>query len=198
MLARLFEDQVMWFSVPALVGTSVFLLRMLFMLAGGDHGGDVGAADAGALDAAGGLDVGGHDSTGAFTVLSVQSLAAFAAGFGWAGVGALLGIASSMPAAAGAGLAGGLLMIWLLGLLLKGAHDLQSSGTFTLDAAVGATGDVYAAIPAAGTGRGQVRLVLADRQRIVDAVSAGGPLPRSARVRVLAVNEDHTLTVTSA
>jgi hypothetical protein len=198
MLSRLFEEQAMWFSVPALVGTGVFLLRMLFMLLGGDHGADVGAADGGVLDATGGLDSGGHDATGAFTVLSVQSLAAFAAGFGWAGVGALLGMGASVPAAAGVGVAGGLLMIWLLGLLLKGAHDLQSSGTLTLDAALGATGEVYASIPAAGTGRGQVRLVLRDRLRIFDAVATAEALPRSARIRVLAVNDDNTLTVTRA
>lgn len=199
MLNELFGDPALWFTVPALVGTAIFMLRMMLMLIGGDDSGtDVGAADVGDLDASGGIDVDGHDSTGAFTLLSVQSLAAFAAGFGWGGIGGLLGMGWSVSVAITTGVVSGMAMIYLLGLLLKGAHDLQSSGNITLDAALGATGEVYASIPAKGEGRGQIRLVLRDRLRIINAVSDDLPFPRSARVRVLAVNDDNTLTVTAA
>ena len=112
--------------------------------------------------------------------------------------GGLLGMGWSVSVAITTGVVSGMAMIYLLGLLLKGAHDLQSSGNITLDAALGATGEVYASIPAKGEGRGQIRLVLRDRLRIINAVSDDLPFPRSARVRVLAVNDDNTLTVTTA
>jgi hypothetical protein len=192
MFSQLFETQVLWFSVPALLGTAVFVLRILLMLMGGD-------ADADAdfdLDGDAGFD--GHDSDSSFGVLSVQGIAAAMAGFGWGGIGVHLGFGWHPASSAAVGVAGAVAMVWLLGLILKGMHDLQSSGTLTLDSAIGVTGEVYAGIPARGEGRGQVSLVLKQRQRIVDAVSDDRPLPRSARVRVLSVNDDRSVTVTEA
>lgn len=209
MLTRLFEDQALWFSAPALFGTGVFVLRMGLMLLGGGDGHDGGhAIDVGDAGDAGdvhdvhfggdGDGADGHDSEGAFDVLSFQSVAAFMAGFGWGGVGAHLGLGWTPTAAGAVGVASGVAMVWLLGLLLKGVHDLQTSGTLRMEAAIGSTADVYATIPARGQGRGQVRVVVKDRMRIVDAVSDDQPLPRSSRVRVLAVNDDRSLTVTAA
>ena len=198
MFDALFTGDALWFSTPALVGTGIFLVRVLLMLVGGDADGDVAAADVSDLDVSGGVDLDGHDSTAAFEILSVQGVAAFAAGFGWGGVGGHLGLGWGLGASGALGLFAGFSVTWFLGLLLKGLHDLQSSGTVTLDDAIGATGDVYASIPGRGHGRGQVKLVLRDRLRIVDAVSDDRPLDRSTRIRVLGVNDDNTLTVTPA
>lgn len=194
MLDRLFEQQALWFSVPALLGTAVFLVRVLLMFMGGD--GDADFGDGGADLNDGGME--GHDSEGAFHVLSVQGIAAFLAGFGWGGVGAHLGLGWMQASSAGVGVAAGVAMVWLLGLLLKGVHDLQSSGTVTLDGALGLVGEVYVEIPPAGQGKGQVRLVMKNRMRIVDAISDDLPVSRSARVRVLSVNGDRSITVTPA
>jgi hypothetical protein len=194
MFSQLFETQVLWFSVPALLGTAVFVLRILLMLMGGD-------ADADAdfdFDVDGDAGFDGHDSDSSFGVLSVQGIAAAMAGFGWGGIGVHLGFGWHPASSAAVGVASAVAMVWLLGLILKGMHDLQSSGTLTLDSAIGVTGEVYAGIPARGEGRGQVSLVLKQRQRIVDAVSDDRPLPRSARVRVLSVNDDRSVTVTEA
>ncbi|RKY18731.1 MAG: hypothetical protein DRQ55_12555 [Planctomycetota bacterium] len=194
MFSQLFDTQVLWFSVPALIGTAVFSLRVLLMLMGGDA--DMDADVDFDLDGDAGFD--GSDSDSAFGVLSVQGLAAAMAGFGWAAIGAHLGSGWGMTSSAAVGVAGAVAMVWLLGLLLKGMHDLQSSGTVQLETAIGVTGDVYVGVPARGEGRGQVRLILKQRMRIVDAVSDDRALPRSARVRVLSVNDDRSVTVTEA
>lgn len=190
MLDQLLDGQALWFTVPALLGTAVFGLRILMMLVGGVDDVDLGAdAD---ID---GADFDGDDSSQAFTILSVQGVSAFLGGFGWAGVGALLGMHWEMAPAAAVGVAGGVAMVWLLGLLLKAIYDLQSSGTLGPDSAVGFTGEVYATIPEGGRGRGQVRVVVRERQRIYNAITEGETLPTNTRVRILAVNDDNTLMV---
>ncbi|MFT7462097.1 MAG: hypothetical protein ACI9EF_000434 [Pseudohongiellaceae bacterium] len=193
MLDQLFEGQALWFTIPALLGTAMFSLRILMMLIGGAGDGDFGAdAD---FD---GADFDGEDSTSAFTVLSIQGVSAFLGGFGWAGIGALLGMHWEMAPAAAVGVAGGVSMAWLLGLVLKGIYDLQSSGTMSPETAVGFTGEVYLTVPGGGHASGQVRVVVRDRQRIYDAITQGEELPTKTRVRVLAVNDDNTLMVTLA
>ena len=192
MFERLFEGPALWFSVPALIGTSLFLLRVVLMLLGGDADVDVD------LDVDAAPDFDGGDSTEAFTVLSVQGVAAFAAGFGWGGVGSLLGTGWSPAVSMLVGVACGVAMVWLLGLLLKAVHDMQASGTLSPQAFVGATGEVYTNVPGHRAGQGQVRVVVSSRQRICNALTDGPDLTTHTRVRVLSVNPDHSLNVTAA
>ncbi|QOJ16538.1 MAG: NfeD family protein [Phycisphaeraceae bacterium] len=189
MLDQLFSGNALLFSVPAVAGTLFFAFRLVLMFAG--IGGD--ELDA---DGADGIDPGhAHDSTQVFKFLSVQSIAAFVMGFGWGGVGALLGAGWEMTSSILVAVAGGVGMVWLLTWLLKLVYDLQSSGNVNLQDAVGVEGEVYASIPGNREGTGQVKVVLSDRQRIYNAFSEGEPLPSRTRVRIVKVNEDHTLTV---
>ncbi len=192
MLDQLFSGYAAWFAVPAIVGTAVFLIRLVLMLVGGAAGDLDFSVDHGAADLHHG------DPGDALKILSIQSLFAFAMGFGWVGLGGLKGGGWGFTPSLLAGVAGGVGMVWLLGLLLKGVHDLQSSGNVAIDAAMGREGDVYATIPAGGQGRGQVRVTLAQRQRIYNAVTEGEELPSNTRVRVTKVNQDNTLTVARA
>lgn len=177
-----------WYTIPALVGTAFFLIRTLLMLMGA-------AVD---LD----LDSDGPDSGDAFQILSFQTLAAFAMGFGWGGLAAVRGFGWEGPAAIIIAIGCGAGMVWLLGILLKALADLQSSGNITLADTVGKEGEVYATIP--GGGRGQVRLVVSQRLRIYNALAAqsadvpGEDLPTGTRVRVISANPDNTLTVVRA
>lgn len=192
MMDRLFEGPALWFSVPALIGTAVFGLRLVLMLLGGDAD---GGADAD-VDLSPDLD--GGDSTSAFSLLSIQSVSAFLAGFGWGGIGAHLGTGWGPGPSVAVGVVCGLAMVWLLGLLLKGVYDLQASGNISPETYIGVTGEVYATIPGHRSGMGQVKLVVQDRQRICNALSADESLPTHTRVRVLSVNPDHSLNVTLA
>ena len=196
MLGGLFEQQALLFSIPAMLGTAVFALRLGLMAFGG-MGADVDGHDALGADVSGGdvPDHGDGDSTHAFNLLSVQSIAAFLMGFGWGGLGGLLGLEWPLSMSVLAGAAFGALLVWLLGLLMKAMYDLQSSGNVRIEEAHGAEGVVYARVPGRGQGRGQVRVVINDRARIYTAVSEAEPIATNTRIRVLRVNEDHTLTV---
>jgi hypothetical protein len=195
-----FSDHAAWFAVPALIGTAFFTLRLVLMMLGLHHGGDL-SVDVGHGDvhapSGGGVD---HDtdSSDAFRILSIQSIAAFAMGFGWGGLGGFRGADWTFAVSTVFGLGTGIGMWWLLALLLKALFDLQSSGTTAAEDTIGAEGDVYANIPEHGSGRGQVRVTVADRQRIYNAISSGEALPSQTRIRVINVNEDNTLTVTPA
>jgi len=197
MLDLLFGQHAGWFTAPALVGTLFFLIRLLV------PGGDADAGDAAGFDvvdhAAGSGGAGGHhDSHSALRFLSIQAICAFLMGFGWTGFAAYRGSALGPGLSAIIGLGGGIGMAWILGAMLRGAMRLEGSGNIDIGSAMGREGDVYVTVPAAGHGRGQVRLVLGDRQRIFNAVSAAGEIRPPARVRVVRVNDDRTLTVTPA
>ncbi len=181
----LITDGALWFSIPAIVGSIFFVLRLLLMFVGG---GDLG------LDAD--VDLDHPDSTDTFKVLSIQSIAAFLMGAGWGGIAGLRAFEWTWINALLFGIACGVATVWLLGMLLKAVYDLQASGNVRVERAVGAEGTVYVSIPQAGEGRGQVQLVVDGRQRIYTAVTEGESIASQSRIRVVRVNEDRTLTVT--
>jgi hypothetical protein len=184
----LFGRDVLWFSIPALVGTFFFLFRTIIMLVGGgfDLHHDTGDAS---------FDLDHSDSSGAFKVLSIQAIAAFSMGFGWVGLGVVRGWGLSPWLGVAAGLAGGTGMMWLLGKLLRWIARLQSSGTLDISGALTEEGTVYITIPAHRQGRGRVRVVMGDQQRYYSAITDGDTIASNRRVRVTEVNDDNTLTV---
>lgn len=190
MLDMLFSDHAAWFGVPAVIGTVFFLLRLGLMLTVGDFAHhDIDA---------GGADLHHGDPGEAFKVLSVQSIAAFAMGFGWGGLGGLRGADWSWTASTLFAFGCGTGMVWLLGLLLRAMISLQSSGNVSAEDAIGLDADVYVTVPGHRGGRGQVQVVVRERQRTYNAVTEGEPLVTHQRVRITRVNEDNTVTVVPA
>jgi len=97
------------------------------------------------------------------------------------------------------GVIGGVAMVWILATLLRNMYKLHASGNIPIDAAIDHVGDVYVTVPAAGKGRGQVRVTINNRQRIYNATSTlPTDLTPSTRVRVVQVNQDNTLSVMPA
>jgi len=194
---------VIWFGVPALVGTAFFTLRTAMMLVGGvdaDTGFDLDVdvdfdvdvemdVDVGDVDAAG--ETGGDpgDSTQAFQVLSIHAIAAFVMGFGWGGLGALNGLGWPLPGSIAFAVLCGSGMVWFLGKLLRFVYGLQSSGTVAMYQALETEGTVYAQIPAGAAGTGRVRVVIGDRARYYKAITDGDALPRDAKIRVVEIND---------
>jgi hypothetical protein len=174
-----------WFTVPALIGTVFFVLRMALLLVGSSHALHVGDAHAGD----GSHSDSGHD----FKLLSLQSVAAFLMGFGWGGVGALKGAGRPISAALVVGLLCGAGMVWLLGLLLRGIAGLHQSGTLDLGRAVGLPAEVY--VSTSGAAGGQVRFTIDGRQRICNARTLGEELASGTRVTIVGIDADHTLTI---
>lgn len=200
MLDLFFGNNAGWFTLPAFVGTFFFTLRLVLLLMGGASDADFDAG--GDFDSGGDFESGGdvgetqdHTDPGdAFKLLSIQSIATFLMGFGWAGLGAYRGSGWEWPFSLLCAAAGGVGMVWLLGLLLKFVYDFQSSGNININDAYGTEGTVYVSIPKDGK-RGQVRVVIKGRQRIFNAVTEGTPIDSRCRVRVTRVNRDNTLTV---
>jgi hypothetical protein len=176
-----FTGPAPWFTVPALVVTGGYLLRLFF-----DGGGDDGGAEIGD-----GASIG--DATA--TALSVQGLLAFLMGFGWGGLACLRALEWSGPASVGGGVGTGLVFIAMTVLVLRVARRLQSSGNISLGRLVGSEAEVYTAIPAAGKGLGRVRTVVDERERFVSATTSGEGIAPRTRVTIEKVNGDNSVTV---
>ena len=189
MTELLFGGNAAWFGVPALVGTLFFLVRLVMLLAVGGHGFDL-HDDSGA-----GISLDHPDSSTAFKVLSVQTVSAFLMGFGWGGLGVYRGFGLPAVVALPAGLAMGYGMVWLLTRMFTWIAGFQSSGTMDTSAALYEEGTVYVTVPARRSGRGTVRVVVADRQQYYQAVTEGDAIPSQAAVRVTQINDDNTLNV---
>ena len=74
-------------------------------------------------------------------------------GFGWAGFASYRNDWHWTTGTLAVATVCGVGMVWLLGLLLKGMADLQSSGNIPLAAALDHEGDVYSPCPTAGGAR---------------------------------------------
>lgn len=187
---QLFASDALWFSVPALAGTAFFLIRLLMLAFGG-----IADADVGSMEADAGVELHHGDSGLAAQFLSVQGITGFFMGFGWSGYAAKFGFDWGLGASFGTAIVGGILFVLLIASLFRGVRKLEASGTLNLSDAAGLEGEVYASVPERGRGSGQVRIVVRQRQRIVNAVSVGSALPTRTRVRVASVNPDRTVTV---
>lgn len=181
-----YGTDVMVYLVMALVGTTFFLLRLLFALfLGGDSGG---------LDAGGDLDVSTDSS---FSFFSLLSILAFFMGAGWMGLTCRIDWGmSSLGAAMSAAGFGFAMMILASGLMMY-ARRLDQSIEYDLNSAIGKTARVYLTIPQPGAGRGQVEVNVSGRRKVLDAVSAEGKLSQFTSVRVDAVRDDGTLVVSA-
>ena len=199
MLDSLFGSDVLLFSIPALVGTVVFLLKLGLLSLGGvgaDADVDVDLdVDAGMdMDHAGDVD----DSTHAFQILSIHSIAAFLMGFGWGGLVGFRTFDWNTPSSFALGLAFGAALVWMLAALLQAMYHLQGSGNVNINDTIGRDAVVYVHIPADGAGIGRIRIVINERARFFNAVTKGEEIARNARVRITDINPDNTVTVTPA
>ncbi|MCP3904766.1 MAG: hypothetical protein GY715_14155 [Planctomycetes bacterium] len=194
MLDILFATDALLFTVPALLGTAVFLMKTGLMLLGGAVDADVEMD----VDADADVPEGVHDpgdSTDAFTFISMQSIAAFLMGFGWGGLVGFRTLEWSLVNSLLLGVGFGVFLMWLLGIMLRAVYDLQGSGHVSIESAIGRDGTVYAEIPGSDAGAGQVRVVIDERERFYRAVSVDEKLPTGTRIRVVRVTGDNTLTV---
>jgi membrane protein implicated in regulation of membrane protease activity len=148
------------FLVCALVGGTLFVIRLGFQFAGMTHDFDTGGiGHADGLDGAGldhSPDAGHVDADTSFKLLTFQGLVAFFMMFGLVGlmfdrgfhVGSLLSLAGAFAA--------GSATLWLIAKAMTMMVHLQSSGTIDLKKAIGEEGTVYLTIPEAGVGKVQV------------------------------------------
>jgi hypothetical protein len=194
MWSALFDGQAAWFAVPAVLGTSVFVLRLLLVLLGG-HGSDM---DHGALADVHADHPGHSDSGDALRLLTLEGGSAFFMGLGWGGLGALKGTDWGLGWSIVTGLACGTGLLLVQAVMMRAVHKLQASGNVSIRDTLGLEGVVYVAIPPAGKGRGLVTLVVGGKQRQFNAISAADEIPSQVRVTVQKINDDNTVTVKKA
>ncbi|HEX2253881.1 MAG TPA: hypothetical protein VHQ65_11495 [Thermoanaerobaculia bacterium] len=169
------------FYTVAWAATALLLLQLLLTLFGFDGDGD---AD---------FDADGHGS--GLGILSVRSVTAFFAGFGWGGVVALragLGLTAATLVALAIG---GTLMTAVVALM-RAFAAMRHSGTLDYANAVGVVGNVYLPIPGGMQGPGQVEVLVQGRLCVVQAFTrAPEQIPSRARVRVTETLDQQTLVV---
>jgi membrane protein implicated in regulation of membrane protease activity len=174
-----------FFLICAGVGGFFFLIKLIGMCFGADHGDADFSAD---------HDFAVHEGDAGFRLLSVQSVAAFFLLFGLVGY-AMLRV-SKFPAgwAVTGASAAGLTAMVVIALVFMLFRRMQSSGTLDLANAVGQEGQVYLRIPPGGTGK--VQVIVQGRQVILDAGSAGKDEIKSGdRVRITTVVGNSIVTV---
>jgi membrane protein implicated in regulation of membrane protease activity len=163
------------FLLSAIVGGLILVLRLILMVAGLDHHGDVH------LDS----DVG-------FQALTIQGLSAFFTMFGVVGYMLYHSAALTLLLSIGGALVAGVFSMWLIHKVFQAMLKLQSSGTVSLFAAVGSEGSVYLTV---GKDGGRVQINFANRLREFEAVSSdGSTLPTGTAIRVQGVTAN-TLVV---
>ncbi len=194
----LFGNGAAWFSVPALIGTLFFAIRIVMAMVGLDF--DDGGGGDGGIDGVGdaGLEEGiDHaESTSVFKFLSIQTITAFAMGFGWGGMLGLKTFELGVPESIGIGLLLGIAFGWFVMWCFRTIYSLESSGNISIADAMHTEGTVSTTVHPGGSGR--VRLTIGDRQRAFTAVTEGEALPAGTRVRVTKVNSNQTVTVVRA
>jgi membrane protein implicated in regulation of membrane protease activity len=156
------------FLLSGFVGGIILLFRLILMIAGLDHHGDMHV-----------------DSDAGFQALTIQGVSSFLAMFGVVGYtlihGALLGAAFAVTGA----VAAGVVSMWIIHKIFRSMLRLQSSGTVSLFAAIGSEGSVYLTVSKEG---GRVQINFANRLREFEAVSAdGSTLPTGTPIRVQSV-----------
>lgn len=177
------------YTILALLGTTLFLLKTVMLFVGSDDGGsDLDGAD---------LDDPSHvDGGESFTLVSVQSILAFFMGTGWIGLACreewMLDGMTSVFIAAGFGF----MMMLLSSYLTMKIKSLNATPNNQIDSsAIGLTGRAYTNIPEKGNGAGQVEITLNGKQQIIQAMSASESIQAFTTVKVVNVDDSGNLTV---
>ncbi|MES2997306.1 MAG: hypothetical protein V4733_10910 [Verrucomicrobiota bacterium] len=168
------------------IGATLFqiLLFLGTMVGGGDFD---HSADTDSMAAPGGAEA-------AVKFLSVRALAAFAVGFGWAGV-LFVGEGRSLTAVIAIAILTGLIYTLMIWVIMRMMASMQEDGTLDFQNALGKNGKVYVTVPAARAGDGQVEIMLQGRLITALAVTDFAvALPPLAAITVIKV-ENNTLVV---
>lgn len=170
-----------WFYAIAISTSFLMVLQLIMMIVGFD-GDDMDDGDA-------------EGGDGDVKLLSIRTVTAFFAGFGWTGVAALnsgssLGVAMLLAIGVGSIFMGSVV------LLMRGLYAMRHSGTLDYRNAIGQVGSVYLRIPPAMSNPGQIEVTVQGRLRVVQAFTRSETeIANQTRVRVVDVMDQNTLIV---
>lgn len=174
------------FLACAGLGASILLVQIVLGLFGIEHGAD---------SLGGSAHLGGSDMGEGLALLSVRSLSAGVAFFGLGGLAAMaVGIPGLLAVVVA--LVPGVAALLGTAVLMRQILRLESSGSLSLERAVGEPATVYLNIPGAEQGAGKVHLALQGRTVELQAVTPGAkPIARGQPVVVVAVVDSDTVEV---
>ena len=189
---------------PLSIGGTLFILRIILMLAGGLFSdGDVGSVLGSETDFSGDVVLDGDLDTGSvgdhietdtsFRLLSFQGLSSFFLIFGLVGLTLSKANLHVLLTVFGAMVAG-LFSVWVISILFSQTRRLQADGTINIKNAVGERGTVYLTIP--GNGSGQVQVSVQGSLKIFDAISKEKKkIATGEKIQVVDVADGKTLVV---
>ena len=185
-MSKLFSDFngiELFYLACAIIGAFFVILKLFLQFVGGDvEGGDVDFNVDGDFDA----DIGHVDSDMGFHLLSMLGLASFFMMFGLVALALYRQNQAGLALSTAGGILGGMISVWIISRIFKGAAKLQSSGTLKTADSVGSTGTVYLNIPEGGTG--QVSINFNNHLREFDASEMNGAaVPTGTPVKVVDV-----------
>lgn len=174
-------DPVQRFYWYLAIGASViFLIQTIMTFVGVD-------ADTG-VDADFDSNLDGGDYP--FQLFSLRNLVNFILGFGWAGAALYSAINNKVLLGVIAVLVG-LLFVAVFFFIIKAMMKLAEDNTFSLEATIGKSGDVYLAIPAERKGRGKVFISVKGSTRELDAITDNKTdIKQGALIKVVALEGD--------
>lgn len=170
-----------WFYAIAISTSFLMVLQLIMMIVGFD-GDDMDDGDS-------------EGGDGDVKLLSIRTVTAFFAGFGWTGVAALnsgssLGVAMLLAIGVGSIFMGSVI------LLMRALYAMRHSGTLDYRNAIGQVGSVYLRIPPAMSNPGQIEVTVQGRLRVVQAFTGSETeIANQTRVRVVDVMDQNTLIV---
>lgn len=172
-----------------ILATIILVIQMIMTLIGADGAGEGDLDVPDIPDGTDGFD-GAMDGDSAIEhgsglqVLSIRTIIAFLAGFGWTGA-IVREAGKGVPLSVGAALVVGILLMLGVFWMMRGLYSLRQSGSLDYINAVGEVGTVYVTIPAAGGGEGQIQVLVQGRLATVAAMTDGDvPIPSGRKVRV--------------
>ena len=168
------------FWIIAIFSSVIFLLRTAITLLGADHSDTDSDVDV----HTGGGDVDGEavhlPGAGYFTI---RNMVGFFLGFSWGGL-ACINSGLSTPWSIICGAFIGLVFMLVIMLIMKTLSRLKSSGTVSLQNAVGQEATVSIVIPGSMNGKGKVSLSLQGRLIDIESVTEGEEIKPGQKVMV--------------
>lgn len=187
-MSEAFQNEPVYMMM-ALLGTALFVGKMVLLLMGGDGDTDLDHAD---------LDDPAHvDGAESFTLISVQSILGLFMGTGWIGLACRQEWGLEKMPSFFVAVGFGFLMMLLTSFLNLKMKSLNAIPDNDIDErAIGLTGRAYTDIPKSGDGIGQIELTVNGKMQILQASSGADKIKAFTSVKVIKVDNSGNLTVT--
>lgn len=186
-------EQFFW--ALAIPFSALFIIQIILLVVGIDHGGDIGDIHDGSLDLGHESHTGyDHntvlDSNVPLKLITLRNAIIFFTIFSWSGImGARNSISVPVTLAIGLILGGGVVL--LLSIVFKSILKLTESGNMDLKYAIGVKGEVYLTIPEGGKKGGKVQVIFQSSLKDLDAITYGNTLYTGTKIIVIGIKEGY-------